>query len=86
MAAKKIKPAKVVSECKHPHPYGISGSSLWCPICGAIMYSSRSCPVYLRSSWTLPTHDPDTTPDHNPPVTVWHRDMTPYATLNELNL
>lgn len=47
------------------------------------MFSSRSCPTYLRSGWTLPTHDLRTTADHNPPVTVWHRDMTPMDTLKE---
>jgi hypothetical protein len=73
--------SKLVRDCTHPHPYGVSGNSLWCPICGAIMFSSRACPVYLRSDWTLPTHDPETTADHHAPVTVWHRDKTPYATL-----
>lgn len=75
------RPPKLVATCQHPHPYGVAGTALWCPICGAVMFSSRGCPTYLRSGWTLPTHDPLTTADHNPPATVWHRDQTPMETL-----
>ena len=33
------------------------------------MFSPRSCEVYLRSEWTLPSHNPKVAPK-----TIWHDD------------
>jgi hypothetical protein len=60
---------RLVRICDHPHPYGVMGGALWCPTCGAIMFSTHATPIYMRSEWTLPTHDPE-----QQPKTVWHND------------
>lgn len=65
-----MKKKRTKRKCQHRHPYGVYGHSLWCPTCGAIMFSPRSCEMYLRSEWTLPTHNPKVAPK-----TVWHDDV-----------
>ena len=66
---------RLVRRCRHPHPYGVMGGALWCPTCGAIMFSTHATPDYMRSEWTVPTHDP-----RKQPKTVWHND---YVAPNE---
>lgn len=64
-----VRVQRLVRRCKHPNPYGVMGGALWCPTCGAIMFSTHATPIYMRSEWTLPTHDP-----RKQPQTIWHND------------
>jgi hypothetical protein len=62
-------------KCIHFHPYAVGGHALWCPQCGAIMFSTMATPVYLRSGWTSPTNHRD---PNRKPKTVWFRDGVPH--------